>query len=81
MIALTHSVQKLHVSEDGFYTLGKLGIYMHIRNEIERIIKGNNINRSNCFECSKISYKSIIKKFERKFVLNGGNIHYKNTTH
>lgn len=50
---------------------------MYIRNEIERIIKGNNINCSNYFECSKISYQSIIKKIERKFVLNGGNIHLK----
>ena len=58
--------------------LDKFRIYMYIRNEIERIIKGNNINRSNCFECSKISYKSIIKKIERKFVLNGGNIHWSN---
>ena len=36
---------------------------MYIRNEIERIIKGNNINRSNCFECSN-SNKVYLIKFE-----------------
>ncbi len=51
---------------------------MYIRNEIERAIKEGNINRSKCFECSKITYNSIIKKIEETFVVNGGNIHWSN---
>lgn len=51
---------------------------MRIRNEIEKVIKDNHIDRSNCFECSNITYDSIIKKIEQTFVLNGGNIHRSN---
>ncbi len=51
---------------------------MYIRNEIERVIKDNHIDRSNCFECSKTTYNSIIKKVEQVFVLHGGNIHWSN---
>lgn len=53
-------------------------ILMYIRNDIERVIKENHIDRTNCFECSKITYKSIIRKIERTFVLHGGNIHWSN---
>lgn len=51
---------------------------MDTRNEVERVIKEKQINRSNCFECSKISYRSIIEKTERVFVRNGGDIHWAN---
>ena len=51
---------------------------MDIRNEIERVIKDKNIDRSKCFECSKIAYSSIIKKIEQVFVLHGGDIHWSN---
>lgn len=51
---------------------------MDIRSEIEKVIKDNHINRSNCFECSKNTYYSIIKKIEQVFVLHGGNIHWSN---
>ncbi len=51
---------------------------MYIRSEIERVIKDNHIERSNCFECSKTSYNSIIKKIEQVFVLHGGSIHWSN---
>ncbi|HIZ55297.1 MAG TPA: hypothetical protein H9671_03715 [Firmicutes bacterium] len=51
---------------------------MYIRNEIERVIKENHLNRSNCFECSKNTYTIIIKKIEQAFVLHGGNIHWSN---
>lgn len=51
---------------------------MDIRNEIERVIKDKNIDRSKCFECSKIVYSSIIKKIEQVFVLHGGDIHWSN---
>ena len=51
---------------------------MYIRSEIERVIKEKKINRANCFECSKGSYKLIIKKIEQRFVLHGGNIHWSN---
>ncbi len=54
---------------------------MYIRTEIERIIKENHIERSRCFECSKINYSSIIKKIEQTFVLYGGNIHWSNMGH
>ncbi len=50
----------------------------YIRNEIERAIKEGNINRLNCFECSKSTYSSIIKKTEQTFVHKGGNIHWSN---
>lgn len=52
-----------------------------MRNEIERVVKENNIERSRCFECSKISYASIIKKIEQTFVLHGKNIHWSNMGH
>lgn len=52
--------------------------FTNIRSEIERVIKDNHINRSNCFECSKTTYHSIIKKIEQVFVLHGGNIHWSN---
>lgn len=51
---------------------------MYIRNEIERVIKENHIDRSKCFECSKTAYSSIIKKIEQVFVLHGGDIHWSN---
>ena len=51
---------------------------MYIRNEIERVIKDKYIDRSKCFECSKIAYSSIIKKIEQVFVLHGGDIHWSN---
>ncbi len=54
---------------------------MFIRNEIERVIKENCIERSRCFECSKIMYSSIIKKIEQTFVLHGGDIHWSNMGH
>lgn len=54
---------------------------MYIRSEIERVIKDNRIERSNCFECSKYTYNSIIKKIEQVFVLHGGNIHWSNMGH
>ena len=54
---------------------------MDIRSEIERVIKKNHIERSRCFECSKITYSAIIKKIEQIFVLNGGNIHWSNMGH
>ena len=54
---------------------------MYIRSEIERVIKENHIERSRCFECSKITYSSIIKKIEQTFVLYGGNIHWSNMGH
>lgn len=33
---------------------------MSIRDEIERVIKENHLERSKCFECSKITYRSIL---------------------
>lgn len=51
---------------------------MYIRNEIERIIKEKQIDRSKCFECSKITYRAIIRKIEQVFVLHGGDIHWSN---
>lgn len=51
---------------------------MPIRSEIERVIKENDIERSRCFEYSKFTYSSIIKKIEQTFVLHGGNIHWSN---
>lgn len=54
---------------------------MDIRSEIERVIKENHLERSRCFECSKITYHSIIKKTEQIFVLHGGNIHWSNMGH
>lgn len=54
---------------------------MFIRDEIERVIKENRIERSRCFECSKIMYSSIIKKIEQTFVLHGGDIHWHNMGH
>lgn len=51
---------------------------MDIRSEIEKVIKDNHINCSKCFECSKNTYHSIIKKIEQVFVLHGGNIHWSN---
>ena len=54
---------------------------MYIRSEVERVIKENHIERSRCFECSKITYSSIIKKIEQTFVLYGGNIHWSNMGH
>ena len=51
---------------------------MFIRDEIERVIKENCIERSRCFECSKIMYSSIIKQIEQTFVLHGGDIHWSN---
>ena len=54
---------------------------MSVRDEIERIIKENHIERSRCFECSKIMYSSIIKKIEQAFVLHGGDIHWSNMGH
>lgn len=51
---------------------------MYIRNEIEEVIKEHHIDRSKCFECSKTTYGSIIKKTEQAFVLHGGNIHWSN---
>lgn len=51
---------------------------MCIRNEIERVIKERQIDRSRCFECSKTSYQSIIKKIEQTFVSDGGAIHWSN---
>lgn len=54
---------------------------MSVRDEIERVIKENHIERSRCFECSKIMYSSIIKKTEQAFVLHGGDIHWSNMGH
>ena len=51
---------------------------MNIRSEIERVIKEHGIDRSRCFECSKITYSGIIKKVEQRFVLYGGNLHWSN---
>lgn len=51
---------------------------MFIRSEIERVIKENHIERSSCFECSKITYSSIINKIEQTFLLHGGDIHWSN---
>lgn len=51
---------------------------MYIRNEIERIIKDIPIDRSRCFECSKTSYRSIIKKVEQIFVSHGKSLHWSN---
>lgn len=51
---------------------------MYIRNEIERVIKENHLERANCFECSKTTYGSIIKRIEQTFVFHSGNIHWSN---
>ena len=51
---------------------------MSIRDEIERVIKENHLERSKCFECSKITYRAILKKIEQTFVLHGGDIHWSN---
>lgn len=51
---------------------------MDIRSEIERVIKEKHLERSNCFECSKTAYSSIIKKIQQVFVFHGGSIHWSN---
>lgn len=54
---------------------------MYIRNEIEKVIKEKNLDRSRCFEFSKLKYSTVIKKIEDTFVLHGGNIHWSNMGH
>ena len=54
-----------------------LGYTMDIRNEIERVIKENALDRERCFECSKIKYRSIMKSIEQKFTCDN-NIHWSN---
>lgn len=54
-----------------------LGDTMEIRNEIERVIKEHTLDRKRCFECSKMSYHSIIKSIEQKFTRTN-NIHWSN---
>ena len=40
-----------------------------IRNDIENIIKDEKILRDNFFEVSKLSYKNILKKIEKTFII------------
>lgn len=54
-----------------------LGDTMEIRNEIERVIKENTLDRKRCFECSKMSYHSIIKSIEQTFTREN-KIHWSN---
>lgn len=49
-----------------------------MRDKIENVIKEKHLERSNCFECSKMTYSAIIKKIEQTFVFHGGDIHWSN---
>lgn len=49
-----------------------------MRETIENIIKDFHLDRSRIFEVSHLKYADIIKRIEKRFVLNGGALHWSN---
>lgn len=49
-----------------------------MRKDIENIIKEFQLDRKRVFEVSKYKYADIIRKIEKTFVKNSGNIHWSN---
>ena len=49
-----------------------------MRDEIERVIKELNLDRSRVFEVSHLQYANIIRRIEQTFVKNGGPLHWSN---
>ena len=49
-----------------------------MREEIEKVIKDYNLDRSRIFAVSHLKYADIIKKIEKTFVKNGGSLHWSN---
>ena len=52
--------------------------FLVVRDEIEKAVKEQKIDRKRFFEVSKQSYGQIIKKIETAFVSRGGGIHWAN---
>ncbi len=49
-----------------------------MREEIENIIKEFHLDRARIFEVSHLKYEGIKKQIEKKFVRNGGELHWSN---